>query len=148
MVLMGMMWLGYYCGCRSWMNATMVKKDTIILRDTVIRHDTVRIVRPEVKQVMLIKHDTVRLLTTAHDTVAALVPMERKVYQDSTYRAVVSGFRPSLDSLSIFKKERTITVEKNISLKPTKWSVELQGGYGITPKGMQPYIGIGVGLRF
>lgn len=43
----------------------------------------------------------------------AQLPREAKVYQDSTYRAVVSGYRPSLDTISIY--QRTVFVDDFVS---------------------------------
>ena len=31
--------------------------------------------------------------------------------------------------------------------KSSRWNVGIQGGVGITPKGVQPYIGVGVSYR-
>lgn len=70
------------------------------------------------------------------------VPIERKVYQeDSVYRAVVSGYRPSLDSLLIFSKTTTITVTNTVpEYIPTprrRWSFGITAGPSVlvTPDG-------------
>lgn len=75
------------------------------------------------------------------------VPMERKVYEDSTYRAVVSGFHPSLDSLRIYQTTQCITITRNAPLK--RWSIGPQVGVGIVgnkdnPIQMGYYLGIGI----
>lgn len=51
------------------------------------------------------------------DSVKVAIDIERKVYQDSTFRATVSGPRigeygPILDDISIYSKTETKTVEK------------------------------------
>lgn len=44
--------------------------------------------------------------TGAVDTVAVVVPMERKVYEDSTYRAVITGAWASLDTIEVYRAAR------------------------------------------
>ena len=80
------------------------RKDTVVVRDTV--RETVLV--PKVRY--LTRVDTVLLLVPG-DTVKVpvLVPISRKVYEGEDYRAVVSGFRASLDTLDIFRKTQTVT---------------------------------------
>lgn len=80
------------------------------------------------------------------DTLHVALPVTQKVYEDSTYRAYVSGFDAKLDSIKIYQPTRYITITN--TSPPNRWSWGLQGGVGITPKGIQPYIGIGINLRF
>ena len=75
------------------------------------------------------------------------VPMEQKHYGDSTYDAWVSGYRPALDSLRIHQRTAIIKVPVYKTVTKTKhWSVTVgpQVGYGFTPKGWQPYAGVGI----
>lgn len=74
------------------------------------------------------------------DTSKVVIPITQKVYKDSCYTAWVSGYLPKLDSIEVDQK--IVVVSKPVH--PKRWNVGLQGGYGITPKGFQPYIGIGV----
>ena len=80
------------------------RTDTMWMRDTV--RETVLV--PEVRY--LTRVDTV-LLKVPGDAVKVpvLVPISRKVYEGEDYRAVVSGFRASLDTLDIFRKTQTVT---------------------------------------
>ena len=80
------------------------RTDTVVVRDTV--RETVLV--PKVRY--LTRVDTV-LLKVPGDTVEVpvLVPISRNVYEGEDYRAVVSGFRASLDTLDIFRKTQTIT---------------------------------------
>ena len=80
------------------------RTDTMWMRDTV--RETVLV--PEVRY--LTRVDTV-LLKVPGDTVKVpvLVPISRNVYEGEDYRAVVSGFRVSLDTLDIFRKTQTVT---------------------------------------
>lgn len=82
-----------------------------------------------------------------HDTTWFALPREEVEYRDSSYRAVVSGFMPRLEELEIYRKKEVITIqtEKTITIpKKTRFGVGVQAGYGITPSGLQPYLGLGV----
>lgn len=77
------------------------------------------------------------------DSVYVQIPITQKRYETDTYRAYVSGYNPSLDSL-IFRQPTQVIYKKS---KPKRWSVGIQAGYGLslskTPQ-FHPYIGIGV----
>lgn len=79
------------------------------------------------------------------DSATVMLPITQKMYSDTDYRAWVSGYEPQLDSIKVFP--RTVTVRETIYKPPSRFSIGLQGGYGITPKGLQPYIGVGVNVR-
>ena len=80
-------------------------------------------------------------------TVYVEVPREQRVYEGESFRAYVSGYRPSLDSLRLL--EREVTVERTLpaAVRKPRFSVGLQAGYGYTPRGFQPYVGIGVSIN-
>lgn len=72
-----------------------------------------------------------------------IVQREQVVYQDSLYKAWVSGYRPKLDRLEIYPRTVTHTITNDI-YHPTKkkhWGIGIQAGYGY-PTGA--YVGIGV----
>lgn len=123
--------------------------ELIVVWDTteVVTHDT--IVRERPIFVAKTVYDTIRsyFTTIEHDTVEVEVPMERRVYQeDSLYRAVVSGWRPSLDSLTIWPKTTTVTITKTVPVPDRRrWGIGLQAGYGAGKNGLTPYVGVGVG---
>ena len=115
------------------------------------RTDTVRIVTPEV---MVIKaRNPVRVRLAVADTAGAAtpdsatveVPVQQAVYSGPDYTAYVSGFRPSLDSLVMVRRTREHALPRPAAQK--RWSIGIQAGYGITPRGLQPYIGLGVSFR-
>ncbi|WP_195531879.1 DUF6808 domain-containing protein [Bacteroides finegoldii] len=87
---------------------------------------------------------TLKLTDTIHigDTV---VPREQAYYEDTLYRAWVSGYRPRLDSLQIFPRTVYQTVMNDIyhtvSPKKKRWGLGLQAGYGY-PCGW--YVGAGI----
>lgn len=87
--------------------------------------------------------NTVTNTETVHDTTYIQVPVEQKEYKDSLYHAWVSGYRPQLDSLHLFIPEKTITQTVERRVQP-RWSLGIQGGYGISNSGLTPYLGIGL----
>lgn len=82
------------------------------------------------------------------DSATVAIPITQTHYVDSTYEAWVSGYEARLDSINLFRRTVTKTVTQvTIDRKPKRLSVGLQGGYGITPTGVQPYLGVGISLR-
>lgn len=105
---------------------------------TVVKVDTLLISPPMAPLLVFQLTDTIRI----GDTV---VYREQAYYEDSLYRAWVSGYRPRLDSLQIFPKTvfRTVTndIYHTIVPKKKRWGLGLQVGYGY-PEGF--YVGAGV----
>ena len=108
---------------------------------TVVKLDTVLISAPIAVFWQILPNDTVRIGDT-------LLHRKRVVYEDSLYRAVVSGYvDPRLDSMQVFPKTVYQTVTNDIYypvvVKPKKkrWGLGLQVGYGY-PGGF--YVGGGV----
>lgn len=86
--------------------------------------------------------------TTKHlvsDGVKIQIPISQKVYEDTLYKAYVSGYEPRLDSITI--KQRTTYITHTIRDKESRFRIGLQAGYGLTPKGMMPYFGVGLSYR-
>lgn len=124
--------------------------------DTFVVRDTIYIYTPAATAERPLRRDTVSLPTTSHEHIAAttddttsahvVIPITQRVYADTSYRAVVSGFRPSLDTLEIYSTTRTVThtVTRTVTKNNGLFGVGVQAGVGFTPKGVQPYIGVGV----
>ncbi len=106
--------------------------------NTVVKVDTLLISPPMAPLLVFQLTDTIRI----GDTV---VYREQAYYEDSFYRAWVSGYRPRLDSLQIFPKTVYQTVTNDIyhTITPRKkrWGLGMQVGYGY-PSGI--YAGVGV----
>jgi hypothetical protein len=122
----------------------------------IIVHDTVFVDRPVVRTVRTIdtvivaaKPAVVTNTVLQTDTVYIKLPIEQKKYSGKDYEAWVSGSRPSLDSIRIFKtSDYTVsTIQPWSNQRKRKWGIGLQAGYGIrlaeTPQ-LTPYIGVGV----
>lgn len=86
------------------------------------------------------KPDTVLLTRT--DSILVYLPFERKVYEDSTYRAVISGYKPVLEEFDVYARETTIYKEKTSPLLSpfvigglgSKGSASIGGGLFIRDK--------------
>ena len=121
------------------------ESQVIVRTDTITKIDTLAVKTPVFRYSYI--HDTVRtyFTTVYHDTVQVDVPIERRVYaEDSLYRAVVSGWHPSLDSLTIYPTTTTITIKEKV--ETSRWSLgvtagpsvllmphgEIKGGFGLT----------------
>ena len=123
-------------------------------KDTATFVDTIPYFVPVPRDSILVKYVIARLpsavndsvgshaVDTVHrsDSVAVAIPITQKVYEDSTYRAYVSGYRPRLDSLFLFPRTQIITVRE----KPRRWNIGVGAGYGLTPRGFQPFVGVTV----
>lgn len=105
---------------------------------TVVKVETLLISAPMAPLLFIRLTDTMRI----GDTV---VHREQAYYEDSLYRAWVSGYRPKLDSLKIFPRTvyQTVTndIYHTIIPKKKRWGLGVQAGYGY-PGGW--YVGAGV----
>ena len=120
----------------------VTRVDTLIVRDTIIAY------KPTPVNVSVV--DTLYLplpVPGQHDTGWAALPWEEKEYQDSTYRAVVEGFRPGLKEIEVYRQKQVVTVTNIVQLPPPRWSIGVQAGYGASKDGLTPYVGIGIQYR-
>lgn len=119
-----------------------VKGDTIRVRDTIV--DIVLMpVRETLKRTdtvyLPIIVDTTTDRTVEGDSVSVLIPITSKEYKTDNYRAVVSGYKPSLDLMEVYPEKEIITLKPKP--KPKRLGLGLQVGYGY-PSGL--YVGGGV----
>ena len=85
---------------------TVVVRDTVTVVDTVVKEKPVTVYKEKVRTEYVAVTDTV-----IRDSIAYVpVEIERKVYADEDYRAVVSGWHPSLDSIYVYPKTQIVTV--------------------------------------
>ena len=149
-----------------------VRRDTLIIRDTlrvsrpvpvreeVVRYVTVTLpsapVRPDSSNsnssnLANIGKDSADVPPAADhfpDTAqTVMLPITQQVYRDTTYTAWVSGYRPQLDSIEVYPRTLIVRQTALPAARPRRWSFGIQAGYGYTPKGVQPYIGIGIGIN-
>lgn len=129
-----------------------VDTDTIFVRDTImVRVPVVSEVRDvglqtyRIKLLGRINSDQDTIIVTKTDSIEVALPIEQKVYKDTMYTAWVSGYDARLDSIKVYKNTRIVNT---IVREDKRWSVGVQAGIGLTPKGIQPYIGVGVQYNF
>lgn len=119
--------------------------------DTVVVRDTVRVSVLSAEVVAIVRYDTVRpapdtvLLRDTMPRIAPsgemIVPIERKTYRSEDYTAVLEGYRPRLVSLEMYPKVTTIT-----RMRSPRWALTAGPGVGYGPHGVQPYVGITLGV--
>lgn len=134
---------------------TVEVKTTVKVRDNTfhepepVREGDARIVYVPVKRdddtTEVKKNMTEEALKVVGDSVE--IPITQKVYEDSLYTAYVSGYRQSLDSITV--RERIITTvitERKTQKQFRRWNVGIVAGYGygITSRQAEPFVGVGL----
>lgn len=122
-----------------------------VQRDTIVLKDTIRIPAPRptsvvtqgtfllaLQDALIATPDTLR----SRDTIYVQLPREVKTYSDSSYRAVVSGFRPSLDEIEIYQRTKVVTETRVVRSSP--WvTIGPAVGVGIATDGRAyPFLGV------
>ena len=131
--------------------SSKIEKEVIRIKDTIsiIKRDTIEIIKPQpvIKYVDRIIRDT--LYSVDSILVPVNLPIEVKVYEDTTYRAVISGYKANLDSISIFNKNQIHTINKT-TYKTKKWNISpaVGIGYGIYHKKIDMYVGFSINYNF
>ena len=133
-----------------------VCRDTIVMRDTIkatLPAEVVTEYEEHGKEKPVIIRDTEaverdpQVVYVRGDSVE--VPIVQKRYAATTYTAGVRGYKPSLDSIEVYRK--TVVQRENITLrkKAPRWGIGITGGYGYGSrnKGFEPFVGIGVYFR-
>lgn len=129
--------------------------ETIVQVDTIYIHDTIRIVKPVPQRIKTV--DTFRIVLKdtirEKDTVYLNLPREQKIYREENYHAWISGYRPALDSIHIFRNTHQVITSTTIRQKPAKprrWGIGIQAGYGLSyqQNTIQPVPYIGIGLQY
>lgn len=120
---------------------TEVKYDTVIIYDTIIIEKPIPITRTLTKYI----NDTVYI---ENKPILADIPIEEVIYTDERYEAIVSGYKPQLESLKLFQKDTIITnyiTERITEKNKSKFSIGIGLGYGITTKNnptITPIVGL------
>ena len=136
--------LGFFLGRgRKPAPETVIKTetDTLYLRDTITAYKPVYIART------VVSRDTFRVVDTLRERDTLYLAMDRESveWRDSLCTVFASGVRPSVDSVRHYVTEKIVTVTERVPVrKVTRWGVGVQAGYGISDKGLTPYIGAGI----
>lgn len=141
--------------CQHFKMDGTVEHTTVV--DTCIVYDTVQYFYPVAKDSTVIRYVTATLPAVQHidtitvfDSIQVEIPIVQKEYKDSTYHAFVSGYMPSLDSITVYPRTTYInsTTISNYMPKSKRWGFGIQAGYGayINDGAIHgtPYIGIGI----
>lgn len=137
---------GYLLGrraCRAPEPELVVQTDTLRIRDTMLVEKPVPVEVRVVDTMLVAVTDTISI----SDTVYLRIPREIKQYEDSLFRAQVSGYRPELDWIEVYPQ--TVYLTKVVKTQDVRrWGIGLQAGYGAYVTGGQvrlaPYVGVGV----
>ena len=97
--------------------------------------------------------DTLHSVETAylHDTTVVYLPREEKFYSeaDGRLRLWISGYEPKLDRYEL--DEVTNTVTNTVKVKPPRWSISINGGYGVCLNEgrviLAPNVSVGISYR-
>lgn len=137
--------LGYRSGAAALPGENDTTKTAKTIRDTVTIERPVPVLATIIDTIFIPYPDIIII----HDTTFVRLPKESKEYSGKDFRAVVSGYQPSLDLIQVFPETTTITrTISATSRKSPRWSVGIQVGYGVTLRDRHitpaPHIGLGV----
>lgn len=76
---------------------------------------------------------------TVRDTIYVNVPITSKEYETGDYRLSISGYKPNLDYIEVYRRTEQITKMG----KSRRFGVGVVAGYGIGKYGLSPYVGVG-----
>lgn len=125
---------------------------SLLRPDTTEYVDTIPFYKPILRDSVVIRYDTIKLPLKKDsceakqdictpDSAEVVIPITQKVYDDSLYRAWVSGYNAKLDSIEINVRVREIRIPVSAPSKRKRWGIGLQAGYSYPNGG---YVGIGV----
>lgn len=140
---------GYRRGAASVGIQSEVRIDTVFYEQPQPVNFSDRLVRVNVPKLLFAPADTVvRVVEAANgtDSVQMEIPVRTLEYRDSTYYArvvgpVVGSLAPRLDWIETYDRTITQTVTKR-----NRFAVTAGVGVGYTPQGLQPTVGVQVGV--
>lgn len=112
-------------------------------RDTIIRYVRVpvELPRPDNPANPGNSAESAEEAAAASDTAAVIIPITSRTYTTPEFTATVSGYQPSLDSITIHA-QRTIITNNPPAVKSKPWSIGIAAGIGAGRGGITPFIGI------
>ena len=116
---------------------------------TIMKRDTITIIKPQpvIRYVDRIVRDT--LYSVDSVLIPVNIPIETKIYADSSYRAVISGYKANLDTISIFNKNQIHIINKiTYKTKRINFSPSIGFGYGMFGKKFDMYVGFSLNYNF
>ncbi|EFC71559.1 hypothetical protein HMPREF0669_00231 (plasmid) [Prevotella sp. oral taxon 299 str. F0039] len=118
--------------------------------DTIRIKDTIRISKPILVKSIALRKDTIYLSKDVYiDSSKVVIPIEQKIYNDSSYTAFVSGYNAQLDSIHIRSPTTIINREIERTITQTRLKRFNMGfvggvGYGFMSKSVEPFVGVGI----
>lgn len=172
LMILGLVWLMCFMGWVGWrvgLSSQEAHEAQDTIRATVT--DTVPFYQPVAKDSLVIRYVTKVLPVssrenseardtemvaiasqhTGHgDSMSVEVPISQKRYETEQYRAYVSGFEPSLDSIFVYQK--TVTERVAVTPQHTKqprigFGIVAGAGYGVINKQADVFVGGAVYIR-
>ena len=118
-----------------------------IIQDTVVVRDTLKFYKPKP---ILVKSEKDTLYIPSIDS-TVVMEKEIKVYKDSTYEAIISGFQPNLDHISVYPKTIYVTKEKVSYVRDKRrfnHGIQLGVGFGVINRKADVFVGYGFQYSF
>lgn len=135
---------GYDRGRRSVKCPVIEKTDTVYRTDTHFVEKPVEVIKWKEKEKTV--YVAVRDTIVRNDTAYVVLPREHKVYEDSTYKAEISGVEPRLEWIQV--NQRTVTITNTIQDK-RRWAFGVTAGPGLLYDGnLHAGVGIVAGVQF
>ena len=145
--------IGYICGSRHIRESRTIDRSgnrgTVRIA-TITHRETLRICVPQPaipaeKEICYIPIPASRINTETSDSDTIMIRRETRIYADSTFRAVVSGADPRLDSLTIYPP---VSIVKTVTTRRLpRWGLGITAGAVATRHGLQPGISVGITYR-
>ena len=121
------------------------------VRDTIIRYVRVRLpstpqapdnpANPYNPEIPGNSAESAEKAAAGTDTAAVIIPITSRTYSTPEFTATVSGYQPSLDSITIHAP-RTIITNNPPAAKSKPWGIGIAAGIGAGRGGITPFIGI------
>ena len=128
---------------------------TLVATIRQVHTDTLYIIAPTPDERPAARNITLPTPTTVIrcDTDSVTLRATTRIYSDSTYRAVISGVAPSLDTLTLYHP--TCTVTRTVTHyaptaavhTPSRWGLGITAGVTATPRGLSPGVTLGISYR-
>lgn len=130
---------------RRFAPAPKVEIDTLVIRDTLTEYYPVPTYREPLGKEIVVLPSVVRPVAFPGDTVMmeVEVPMERVVYEEEEYRAVVEGFQPRLAEINVYPKTTIVTKEVRVEPPLFEFHFGPTVSWGWTPHGADICVGVG-----
>lgn len=148
--------VGSFLMGRATMSVGENKRDTVVLRELVrdimpmpTSSSQIRTELALLPRVMLPVDTSLPIVDTIKvvDSVLVEVPISRTEYSTDNYHIIAEGYRTKLLQVDVFPETKIIT-EQVTKRKSWGMSLGVQAGYGITPVGSQPYVGVGISFGY